>query len=75
MSAKGDIGWAVDQLRMGDKVRRAGWNSKDIWLELQVPDAKSKMTLPYVYLTTASDGRVPWTCSQTDLLADDWEIA
>lgn len=69
------IGWAVKQLNDGGKVCRRGWNGKGMWLELQVPDANSKMTLPYVFMKTANDELVPWLCSQTDLLAADWEIA
>jgi hypothetical protein len=66
------IGWAVSMMRAGAKVYRKGWNGKGMWLELQVPDANSKMTLPYVFMTTATGDRVPWLCSQTDLLANDW---
>ena len=69
-----DIGWAISVLYVGDKVRRAGWNGKGMRLELQVPDAHSKMTLPYVFMKTAQGDLVPWLCSQTDLLADDWEV-
>jgi hypothetical protein len=69
------IGWAVERLQEGHKVRRSGWNGKGMWLHLQVPDAHSKMTLPYVYLSTAQGDLVPWLCSQTDLLAEDWELA
>lgn len=69
------IGWAVKQLHNGARVRRAGWNGKGMWLELQRPDANSKMTLPYVYMSTAQGDLVPWLCSQTDLLATDWESA
>jgi hypothetical protein len=69
------IGWAVKQLHNGDKVCRSGWNGKNMYLKLQVPDANSKMTLPYVYMRTAQGDLVPWLCSQTDLLATDWEIA
>ncbi len=77
-----DIGWAIKQMWNGDKVCRMGWNGKGMWLALQIPDAHSKMGLPYVYMKTADTdfGRtpgplVPWLCSQTDLLAVDWEIA
>lgn len=28
----------------------------------------------YVAMKTAQNNVVPWLCSQTDLLADDWEI-
>lgn len=69
------IGWAVKQLHHGSKVRRSGWNGKNMWLELQTPDENSKMTLPYVYMSTAQGDLVPWLCSQTDLLAVDWETA
>lgn len=71
----GSIGWAVRQLRAGLKVRRFGWNGKGMWLDLQLPDLHSKMTLPYVYIRTTEGNLVPWLCSQTDLLAWDWEIA
>jgi hypothetical protein len=69
-----DIGEAIHHLREGRRVARAGWNGKNMYLELQVPDAHSKMTLPYVYLRTAQGHLVPWPCSQTDLLATDWSV-
>jgi Protein of unknown function (DUF2829) len=69
-----DIGQAVNRLRSGDKVSRANWNGKGQYLELQTPDEDSKMTLPYVYIHTVQGDLVPWLCSQTDLLANDWEI-
>lgn len=69
------VGWAVKMMQDGGKVRRAGWNGKGMWLALQVPDAHSKMGLPYVYMRTVSGALVPWLCSQTDLLAADWEYA
>ncbi len=74
MDDTGGIGWAVKQMHNGSKVTRGGWNGKNMWLELQVPDELSKMTLPYVYMTTVQGDRVPWLCSQTDLLARDWAI-
>lgn len=69
------IGWAVKELQNGERVRREGWNGKGMWLELQKPDEHSKMTLPYVFMSTAQGDLVPWLCSQTDLLATDWEEA
>lgn len=71
----GTIGWAVKELHNGSKVRRSGWNGRGMWLALQRPDTNSKMTLPYVYMSTAQGDLVPWLCSQTDLLATDWELA
>jgi len=68
------IGQAIAELRAGSHVARKGWNGRGMWLALQVPDANSKMTLPYVYMSTITGDLVPWLCSQTDLLADDWEV-
>jgi len=70
-----DFGDAIVALKQGKRVSRTGWNGKGMWLELQVPDAGSKMTLPYVYMKTAQDDLVPWLASQTDVLAEDWGIA
>jgi hypothetical protein len=66
------IGEAIEAMRAGKHVARGGWNGKRMWLALQVPDEHSKMTLPYVYMKTAQDDLVPWLCSQSDLLAEDW---
>jgi hypothetical protein len=71
----GDIGWAMDQLRNGRRVCRSGWNGEEMWLGLQLPEAHSKMTLPYIYISTAEGDLVPWLASQTDLLSFDWEVA
>lgn len=67
-----DIGLALEAIRRGTSISRIGWNGKGMYLTLQVPDAISKMRLPYVYMTTAKGDNVPWVCSQTDLLAQDW---
>ena len=66
------FGLAIEAIKKGIKVARKGWNGKDMWLELQVPDAHSKMSLPYIYIKTACDKKVPWLASQTDALAEDW---
>ena len=67
-----DFGKAIAALKSGKFVARQGWNGKGMWLGLQVPDAHSKMTLPYIYMKTAQDDLVPWLASQTDMLAEDW---
>ena len=75
---------ALEWLKQGKRMTRQGWNGKGMWLELQIPDENSKMTRPYVYMvlpkgSTSQFGdeakdfdRVPWFCSQTDLLENDW---
>ena len=70
-----DFGKALKELRAGWTVSRAGWNGKDMYLSLQLPDENSLMTLPYIWMKTADFQKVPWLASQTDLLAEDWEIA
>ena len=69
-----NFGDAIQALKRGERVCRAGWNGKGMWLALQRPDAHSKMTLPYIYMRTAQGDLVPWLASQTDLLAEDWEL-
>ena len=81
-----NFGQAIETLKNGGKVARAGWNGKGLCLELQVPDEYSKMTLPYIYIQYPAfpasetapnnhlNGRVPWLASQTDILAEDWLI-
>lgn len=69
-----NFGQALEALKAGNRVCRSGWNGKGMWLELQVPDAHSKMSLPYIYMKTATNDLVPWLASQTDMLAEDWEI-
>jgi hypothetical protein len=66
---------ALIALKNGHKVCRSGWNGKGMWIEVQNPDAHSKMTLPYIYMYTADKQLVPWLASQTDILASDWELA
>ncbi len=69
-----NFGEAIDAMKQGEKVRRAGWNGKGMFLALQVPDEHSKMSLPYIFMKTACDNNVPWLASQTDMLSDDWQI-
>lgn len=66
------IGWAIKQLWDGKRVSRTNWNGPGQYLSLQVPDDNSKMTLPYIYITTVQGDLVPWLASQTDILATDW---
>ena len=65
---------AIEAMRDGKRVARTNWNGKNQYLELQTPDEHSKMTLPYIYITTVQGDRVPWLASQTDILANDWLV-
>jgi hypothetical protein len=79
------FGMAVEVLRKGLRVARKGWNGKGMWLEYfnahdwticsrfpyVVPE---KDLLPWIGMKTVDDKYVPWLASQTDILADDWQI-
>lgn len=78
------FGVALQRLRDGKRVERAGWNGKGMWLVL-VPAAHwgassvalsapfaNIPTLPWIGMKTADNKFVPWLASQTDVLADDW---
>ena len=69
-----DFGYALNALREGKRVCRRGWNGKGMWIEIYEPNIESDMSVPYIYMKTADDKLVPWLASQTDILADDWEI-
>lgn len=72
------FGLAIEALKRGEKVARAGWNGKGMHLEIQNPDERSKMTHPYLFMTIpeCKEGtrRLPWQPAQVDLFAEDWQI-
>ncbi len=84
------IGWAVKEMQNGERVARKGWNGKGMFLFL-VPASRFKVNRApllgiypegteinyhaHVDMKTATGDVVPWLCSQTDLLATDWEHA
>jgi len=68
-----DFADVVRALKAGGRLTRQGWNAPGQWIELQVPDAHSKMQRPYVYLSPVDGALVPWAPSQGDMLAEDWE--
>lgn len=76
------FGLAIEALKKGKRVARAGWNGKGLCLELQRPDECSKFTFPYIFMAYPSSDTAPqtydcgraWLVSQTDMLAEDWQI-
>lgn len=68
-----DFSSALKGIKAGHKVARAGWDG--VYLEMQVPDEHSKITEPYIYITSPSGDLVTgWGPSNADLFADDWEL-
>lgn len=65
---------ALEAVKNGQKISRAGWNGKGLTVQIQRPDSNSKMSLPYLYIEYPNGQRCPWLASQTDLLAEDWNV-
>jgi len=83
------IGGAVSALQAGNKVARKNWNGKGMFLFLKksytyracdaiehgCADINDIVHMSSsVWMKTANGQVVPWLCSQTDLLANDWVI-
>lgn len=83
------FGAAIELLKQGKKVSRAGWNGKGMFLFL-VPGSTFKVNrppllgiypegteinyLPHIDMKTADGSVVPWLASQADVLAEDWTV-
>jgi hypothetical protein len=80
------FGLALEAVKLGQLVQRAGWNGKGLKLGLVgkggafVHSFAEVSTLPYIVMAYPHDAIntpgavVPWLASQTDMLAEDWEI-
>jgi hypothetical protein len=80
---------ALEHVKLGARVARRGWNGKGMFIFL-VPGSTFKVNRPpllgiypegtevryhgHVDMKTADGQVVPWLASQTDLLAEDWEL-
>ena len=80
---------ALEAIKEGKKVARAGWNGKGMFVFL-VPGSVFKVNRApllgiypegaeinyhaHIDMKTADNQIVPWLASQTDILAEDWEI-
>jgi hypothetical protein len=83
------FGKALEALEAGQKVSREGWNGKGMFVFF-VPGSTFQVNRPpllgiypegttinyhaHVDMKTADGQIVPWLCSQTDMLADDWGV-
>lgn len=82
------FGWALEQLREGKKVQREGWNDKwivlvDDWSfggnaatawDKPCPVTSLPVVQSFIGMKAADNRFVPWTVSQTDVLATDWRV-
>ena len=82
------FGLAIEALKKGSRVARAGWNGKGMWLFLiQGSNDLAKLHgygfgealgepafRDAIFMRTVDNQLVAWTASQTDVLAEDWVI-
>lgn len=85
-----NFGMAIEAMKLGNCVRRVGWNGKgmhlyleeDLYRSMPRADAKGRVTYtnhekyePVICMFTAQQKHQPgWLASQADMLAEDWEI-
>lgn len=80
------FGHALEAMKTGSRVTRAGWNGKGQFLyyvpantyAAQTEAAKKHFgeSVPYrayIAIKTAQGDVVPWVASQSDILSDDWQ--
>ena len=84
-----NFGVALNLMKSGLKVRRAGWNGKGMFIFLAdevafhtnanlqcVINLAGELVEPAIVMKTADDKFcVGWLASQADMLAGDWELA
>jgi len=90
------FGHAIEALKFGKRVARAGWNGKGMWLALSCDGKRTvaaenfwsphnaafarenggtAVVLPSITMKTATNEiLMGWLASQTDMLAEDWQI-
>ena len=90
------FGHALVALKAGNRVARAGWNGKGMWLALSCAETREvpasgfwskhnaahaeaqggfATVLPSITMKTATgEILMGWLASQSDMLADDWQI-
>lgn len=85
-----NFGEAIKHLKTGKKLARTGWNGKGMFLIYVAGTKDAKLTEdsayyraglkevdinPHIDMYTANGTMQPgWLASQSDLLAEDWEI-
>lgn len=83
------FGHALEFIKQGRRVARKGWNGEDMFIFLVNGSKFTVNREPllsimgegvevdyhaHIDLKTADGQVVPWLCSQTDMLADDWTL-
>ncbi len=84
-----DFSEALLFVKNGAKIQRAGWNGKGMWVKKFTPGyidenqmaeamgltyAELPTMLQYLAMRTADNALIPWLASQSDILAEDWQV-
>jgi hypothetical protein len=84
-----DFSDALREIKCGRRMARAGWNGKGMFVFLVngsnfkvnrapllgiYPEGTEVSYHAHIDMRAAQGYIVPWLASQTDILADDWEI-
>lgn len=80
---------ALDKIKEGNLLQRKNWNGKGLFIFLVdgsnfkvsrkpliniFPEGTDIEYRPHIDMKDADGKVVPWLASQTDILADDWQI-
>lgn len=80
---------ALEQIKQDQCVARSNWNGKNMFIFLVngstfkvnrapllgiFPEGTEINYHPHIDMRTVDGTIVPWLCSQTDMLAEDWEV-
>ncbi len=84
-----NFGGALEELKEGNKLEREGWNGKNMFIFL-VRGSKFKVNRApllgiypegteinyhaHIDIKSVDGTIVPWLASQTDILANDWQV-
>lgn len=81
-----NFGQAIEALKAGKKVSRAGWNGKGLWVRRVdlYSDAEFRVSeispcvgtfMPFFVIYNPGDGKLnTWVASVSDTQAEDWQI-
>ena len=84
-----NFGQAIEAMKEGKLVSRSGWNGKGMFVFLVpgstfnvnrapllgiFPEGTEINYRPHIDMRDAEGKIVPWLASQTDMLAEDWDI-
>lgn len=84
--APGTFGWAINKVKNGERLTRRGWNGKRQYIELATCISYMNSRGNIINVKHADIGskaiafvgtsgiQIGWLASQSDMLAEDWEI-